>query len=270
MSKAKQILEKKTSVKSINKITRSMQLISTSKSQSALKKFNSYKDFYEFVNLLISKINIQQKFNYENTLWIVFFSDLGLVGSYNINIFKKLFTSLKDDDKLIIVGNKGKSISNKIKNKDISFFSFNNFVSEDNLLEIISKIKEEYFNNKHNVKVVYTKYLSQINFEPSFKTLLPIENEELEEDKTIKNIEFEPSREKILEEVIDIYLETILKGVFLETSTSEYTSRRIAMENATRNGDEILRELNIEYNRDRQSKITQEISEIVAGSEALK
>jgi F-type H+-transporting ATPase subunit gamma len=106
-----------------------------------------------------------------------------------------------------------------------------------------------------------------LSFIASEITLLPLKKSDEEANSLM---EFEPNVNVVINEMLDIYIPTMLKGCLKEAEASEQTSRRTAMESATKNGKELLEDLNKEYNKTRQAKITQEISEISAGSESLK
>lgn len=117
------------------------------------------------------------------------------------------------------------------------------------------------------IKLVYTKYVNKVLFEPTELRLFPIiKNEKAPVSKS--QITFEPSAELILETTVNLYLNTVLYGTIVESQVSEQASRRNAMENATNNGNDLRSSLSLKYNRERQAAITQEISEIVSGANA--
>lgn len=266
MANLKDLKTKQSSIQSINKITGAMQMVSIAKAQKAVKNMRSYKSYYEKVNDIILDIYYDMpKIDYDNTFWIVITSDLGLVGGYNTNIWKLLKENYKKKDKIIFVGSKSNYISKMFKeSKLISHEDINH-----NRDLIFQKSLEAHFDKKMDVKIIYTKYVSQITFEPKVETLLPLQ---IENDKktNISEIEFEPSQEVVLKKAMEIYLQTKFIYLYRESIASEHASRRMAMENATKNGEELLKNLKIEFNRLRQSQITQEISEIIGGAEALK
>jgi len=135
--------------------------------------------------------------------------------------------------------------------------------------EISMRLMKAYFEDTE-IKSVYTKYESQIDFKATIKILLPVTISEDDNLETITNIDFEPSANNILLSMLPLYLSASLNGLIKESEVSEHSARRVAMENATTNGEEIMNDLNVQYNKQRQAKITQEISEIVGGTEALK
>lgn len=129
---------------------------------------------------------------------------------------------------------------------------------------IVEFYKEDIFDE---VYVIYNEFYSAIRWELSSKRLIPIER--LEAEKNEPYI-FEPSQEEILETLLPKYLNIQIYQALLENTASEHAARRQAMQNATDNAEEMIGNLTLQYNRERQSAITQEISEIVGGAEALK
>ncbi len=271
MASLRQLKEKKQSVNSINKITSAMQMISIAKSKVAVNALNQSKNYQHELEQIIESIfsNIKLKDKYEKTTWILITSDFGLVGGYNGNINRLFHGQYKEGDKVIVFGNKGKSLNNSRIEKDIEYYSITEIKTENKLDLILAKIVNDYTEEKRNIKVAYTKYENQISFTPSIKQILPVVIKP-QENKVMNQIEFEPNAESIMQEILGIYLYSTLIYHYKEANASENTSRRVAMENATNNSDEILKNLQIEFNKKRQAKITQELIEIQGGSEALK
>ncbi len=274
MSGIKQLKSKKQSLESINKVTKSMQLISTVKSQKALKDLRDYQTFYKKIENIFksisSDINFEEK-DYTGNLWVIFSSDLGLAGGYNTNIIKLIESNISKDDELIVVGKKLSSVVKHNFNNEAIFIE-SNLLLKDEISSVVQKIKYSFLTNKKNIKVIYTKFISQLEFVPEIKQILPITKEDLVDQQSLgdKIIEFEPNKEELFKNIINLYVESLIRGFWKEANASEQTSRRVAMENATKNGQDLLDQLSIEFNRSRQAKITQEISEIIGGAEALK
>ncbi len=272
MSGIKQLKSKKKSLESINKVTKSMQLISTVKSQKALKELRDYQIFYKKIEDIFKSISSDVKFDeseYSNNLWIIFSSDLGLAGGYNTNIIKLVESNISKDDELIVIGKKMISVVKNNFNNESIFVEGSELLKSE-LSSIVQKIKYSFLVNKMNIKVIYTKFISQLEFIPEIQQILPIVSEEVENSLGEKIIEFEPNKEELFKNIINLYIESLMRGFWKEANASEQTSRRVAMENATKNGQDLLDQLSVEFNRSRQAKITQEISEIIGGAEALK
>ncbi|NOQ50430.1 MAG: ATP synthase F1 subunit gamma [Mycoplasmataceae bacterium] len=277
MATIRQIKEKQTSIISINKITKAMQLVSTAKAQKAIRALRNYESYYLKVESIVNQIVIgtKQKSDFKGIYWIAIMSDLGLAGGYNAKIIKLLLSNISAKDEVLVIGLKGKNLEEKLPKNKVTVISVNQVENTSNLSWIQTTIQSAYRDNDLKIKVIYTKFISQIEFEPLIKTLLPIkiDQEDLEKipvKKTLVLTEFEPDKETLLREIEDTYIQALMIGLHREAQASEQTSRRIAMENATTNGNDLLKELNVAYNRTRQAKITQELSEIIGGAEALK
>ncbi len=279
MATLRQIKEQQQSVSTINKITKAMKLVASAKSQKAVRDMKEYKNYFRKIEEVISDLvdDKTSKKEMEGTYWIVILSDLGLAGGYNSNVLKQITQNLDEDDEVLILGNKGLSFSKK--NSEISeWMSIGDILDDPNFLTTVTtKIKAKHYDENKEVKVIYTEFISQVDFKPVVKTILPIQEIELEEtEQVVKTnevkpvIEFEPSKEELLKELENLYIHGFMVGVYRESQASEHTSRKNAMENASNNGEELLAKLDIEYNRGRQAKITQEISEIIGGAESLK
>lgn len=280
--------ETKRRIHSVNvtkKITKAMQLVATSKIMKAKKNLKEIQEYYLSVSEVFQDLllNIKEndlskvfpKKSSPNTLYVVITSDLGLCGGYNSNVLKLLKVDLKQNDKIIVIGKKGVSHLNSLSIPIINSFVDVSDKPNYNYASIISQLAIPMFLNGEvsSIKLVYTKFINSITFEPKIKRLLPIDIENLDikkntnEDKIKPVFEFLPSIEVILFKSLPLFISTFIYGALVESKLSEASSRRIAMENATDNATELISKLQLQYNRARQSAITQEISEIVAGSQ---
>jgi F-type H+-transporting ATPase subunit gamma len=125
-------------------------------------------------------------------------------------------------------------------------------------------------NEFDDIQIVYTRFINNANFEPTILRLFPIVKQKTKaQEKVSANFDFEPDVETIFEKTVNLYINTVIYGTIIESQVSEHASRRMAMESATKNGKELINDLRIKYNRQRQAAITQEISEIVGGANAL-
>ncbi len=204
---------------------------------------------------------------------VVMTSDRGLCGSFNTNTIKALEKLVKDnkgkDVSVIAIGKKARDYCKKstldLKAEYIQLIPETMF---DKAKEISENIVEFYKENIFDeVYVIYNEFYSAIRWELSSKRLIPIERVEAEKNEPYI---FEPSQEEILETLLPKYLNIQIYQALLENTASEHAARRQAMQNATDNAEEMIGDLTLQYNRERQSAITQEISEIVGGAEALK
>ncbi|MFV8471305.1 ATP synthase F1 subunit gamma [Mycoplasma sp. B6188] len=272
-------------VTNTRKITNAMQLVSTAKLRRIRNEFasvdaylNSLKDTFDE---LISHVEPRDFFNIfpenkevKGDLHIVMTSDLGLCGSYNHNIIKLLKTKLKPEDKIIVIGLKGYSMIQSMGASEqivLKYTEIGESVSYEIGTLIAKKALDLYRNKKiANVFFYYTEFINNILQEAVVLKLFPFDIPEKKEAKQEANatIEFEPNSEVVLKNSIPLYLASMVFGLGTSSKISEMASRRNAMENATKNADDLIKDLRLQYNRKRQSNITQEINEIVAGADA--
>ncbi|EXU60771.1 ATP synthase F1 subunit gamma [Mycoplasma mycoides] len=266
------------SVKNISKITNAMQLVASAKLRKISKKVidthNYVSEVYSLFNDIISQTDKSvflkdSNFETKKTLWIVINSNLGLCGGYNSNVNKLVLQNFKTNDEIFAIGSKAVSFfkSKKIKIRDQVTNIDINFTNEK--AKIISNdLLAMYTNHEFDeIKIVYTKFINNVTFEPAIIRIFPIVKSELHFTHKQKII-FEPDADQILNNTISIYINAIIYGTVIESQVSEQASRRTAMENATNNGQNLEHELSLKYNRQRQGAITQEISEIVSGANA--
>lgn len=261
-----------------------MELVSSSKLRKARERQEKAKPYYTTVleniqNVLSTTGNIKHPLldnrEVKTSLYIVLSADRGLAGGYNANIMRMTENIIKErnvNSKLITVGSKARDYFTR-RSYDV-VKSFTGVSEEPQFADAreIGNIALNLYMDKEidEINIVYTRFLSTISQEPKVLKLLPSE-EVHEESKRGKVLtEFEPSTEDVLDYLIPKYIQSSIYGALIESSTSEQAARRIAMESATDNAEEIIDELQISYNRARQAAITMEISEIVSGAEALK
>ncbi len=268
MSSLQQTTSRINSITSTKKITNAMKLVATAKLRTARINYEQgipYATTVEKVMNSVSRIMEADKYCMMRDegvdLYIVISSELGLCGAYNLNMFKLVPT----DVKLVLLG---KQATTHFKNHDVLYekTGITDQPNIDDLRAISAKIFKMYDNHElRSVNIVYTKYLSSISFEPTVERIFPFSRS----GEAKKNVEFEPNEQGILQYTVPRYLLTKMTLLMLESLVSEYASRRLAMENATDNANELIEQLMLEKNRARQAAITQEISEIIAGAEAL-
>ncbi len=204
---------------------------------------------------------------------IVMTSDRGLCGSFNSSTLKVL-EKLREDNRnkevsVIAIGKKARDYCNK---KDIDLKAEYIQLVPETMYEKAKEIGEniiEFFNEDifDEVYMIYSRFHSAVNWELTTKKILPLERIESEVNEPYI---FEPSQEYIMSSILPKYLNIDVYQAILENTASEHAARRQAMQNATDNAEEMIADLTLLYNRERQSAITQEISEIVGGAEALK
>lgn len=272
---------------STKKITKAMELISAAKFSKIKRNLDCVRDYYEnvkniFINLIKhTDTNINAllndkpswKFERARKLYIVFGSDAGLCGAYNANMLKKINEEITDEDILICVGSNLEKMLAKRPNTHI--IQSIKAIGDEPTFEIAKLVANKIYevlqiSDLLSISIIYTKYLNPILSEPRKKDIFPITFNE-EEIKEIDNFEidadsFEPSPEIILKNSFVIFFEASIYYALYSSKLSEMSMKRTAMEQATKNADDLINNLKLEYNRIRQSKITQEITEIVSGS----
>ncbi|MGL4948632.1 MAG: ATP synthase F1 subunit gamma [Mycoplasma sp.] len=266
------------SVKTTSKITNAMKLMASGKLQKQKRYFaetqSYYSTYYQLIGNLITCIK-QPKNEPSKVLHIVINSQLGLCGGYNINVSKQVLNSIKEDDFLIQLGVRSKELyKNKLAEGQILKpfkFEVNNMAFLDCLC--LSKYINLLLNESKidGIKIHYTKFLNAISFNAETLNILPYDEKFKESIQdsgwNINQMEFEPSLNEIINDNFANYMATIIHACLTESLISENASRRNAMDTATQNATELIENLSIKYNRERQSKITNEITEITAGSE---
>ena len=274
------------SVTSMEHITNAMKLVSAAKLRRAKATFEKTNEYFHFITQSIAEVfnnasEVPDKYmigNREivNTCYIIVTSCRGLCGSFNSNIIKEAEAEMKSDPEkpvIVAIGTKGRDYFAKrdyeIKNEYLAPPENISFLETKQISEPII----EMYNSGEidEVVLIYTSYVSTLEQRVKNVTLLPFE---MEKDPDImrhhKEVEYEPSVEEVFNYLVPKYVEIMIYGAVVESATCEHAARRMAMENATDNARDMLSDLSLFYNRARQSAITDEIIEIVAGSEAQK
>ena len=265
------------SVSSSYKITSAMKLVSTVKLKKWKGKMLANKDYAlkideiaetVFSSIEKSKNPFFQERKADKNLYIVLSSSLGLCGAYNNNIFRVADAKIKDNDDAIILGNKAISHYKDGAFHHIETFKDYSGVSNESTINaIIEYIKTEYVKGTYQeIHIIYTSYKNSLVFHPVDYTLLPLKVET--ENKDPYPPIMEPNQEALIDVLVPIYLKNSVYAKFLESEVCEQAARSNAMENATKNAEELLENLQIEFNKARQGAITQEITEIVGASQS--
>lgn len=280
----KEIKSRIKGVSSTRQITKAMELVSSSKLKRARRSLEESRPYYNTVleniqDILAFEKNLRHPLlddrEIKNSLYIVLTADRGLAGGYNSSIMRLVEDTIREkgnDSKLITIGTKARDYFTR-RDYDVaqSFIG----ISEDPDFYHAKRIGEkalELYKEKQvdEINVVYTRFTSTISQEAKILKLLPSAEVEKESGNKRVVVEFEPSAEDVLSYLIPKYVESSIYGALIESSASEQAARRLAMDAATENADEIIEDLEVSFNRARQAAITMEISEIVSGADALK
>lgn len=292
MSGLKELRNRITSVSSTQKITRAMQMIAATKLRKAKEGAESARPFSDKLADILR--NLSKSFLGQDNappllvgtgkddthLFIIASSERGLCGGFNSSIVKLAKNDALEligkgkEVKFITVGKKGKEILNREFGdriimsyvfSDIKTVGFNQ--ADEVALKVLELFKNEEFDK---CRIYYAKFVSVLNQVPTALGLIPpdIDGSENIEDNN-DCYEYEPDEEEILNDLLPRNLSVQIFRALLENVASEQGARLTAMNNATRNADEMIDQLTITYNRSRQATITSELIEIISGAEAL-
>ncbi|MBQ6806440.1 MAG: ATP synthase F1 subunit gamma [Lachnospiraceae bacterium] len=280
------IKRRKGSIQSTQQITKAMKLVSTVKLQRAKQRAEQSKAYfncmYETVTSMLAKTgNLDHPYlrGGESTkkAVIVVTSNRGLAGGYNSNVVKLITQGdlQKEDLSIYAVGRKGKEALNR---KGYAIVEDNSDMIEEPLyvdaMALSSKVLEAYTKGEvGEIYLAYTSFKNTVVHEPTLLKLLPVEAEQKEEKAKEKEnkalMNFEPEDDEALDLIIPKYVTSLIYGGLVEAVASENGARMQAMDSATSNAEEMIDHLSLMYNRARQGSITQELTEIIAGANAI-
>ncbi len=272
------------SVNSTKQITKAMELVSSAKLRKAKEALEKTKPYFNSMEETIHGIlqntkGIKHEFltqrDIKKTAYILITADRGLCGGYNSNIIKLALNHMENKERksIVAVGSKGRDFFRKRHYDLDGEFTHISETPSFSIAQQISRLSLELYKQGlvDEVYLVFTEFITTINQKPKVVRLLPLEISEDEYKKESKTmISYEPSPEAVLDYLVPKYVDSMVFGALVESATSEQAARRVAMESATDNAEEMIGNLKLVYNRARQASITQEIAEIVGGAEALK
>ena len=289
METAREIQTRIKSIQDTMKITNAMYMISSAKLKKARKNLEDTEPYFEMLQATIARIvrhmpEMEHRYFEQKGAkpkkrgYIVVTADKGLAGAYNHNVLKLTEECLAEgqENLLFVVGELGREYF--VQHKIPVYTEFRYTVQDPNLTRardisdfVISLFEE---GKLDEIYMIYTYEENSMKVEAQVKRLLPLKKEMLASSMLAgayaEDIRMIPSAESVLENVVPDYVTGFIYGALVESFCSEQNSRMMAMEAATDNAEKILRELRIKYNRVRQSAITQEITEIIAGAKARK
>ena len=275
---AQEVTRIKKRIKSVTgsyKITSAMKLVSTVKLKKWKNKMLATKEYAVRIDEIAKQVfsSVEESKNpffltnkkAEKNLYIVLSSSLGLCGAYNNNIFRLADAHLTPKDDAIILGKKAIShYQNGEFTKIENFKEYSSIKDEAMIKQIVAYISEQYLKGIYKeIHLIYTAYKNSLVFHPCDYLILPLKSEDKVEGYPPI---MEPNQEALISALIPIYLKNSVYAKFLESEVCEQAARSNAMENATKNAEELLENLQIEFNKARQGAITQEITEIVGAS----
>lgn len=292
MSNAREIQSRISSVKDTMKITNAMYMISSSKLKKAKNNLQNTQPYFyslqEAIERVIKRIPEDIKLNYfddkpeiinKKRGYIVITGDKGLAGAYNNNVIKIAENELKKygEHILFVVGQVGRSY---FENKGINYDSDFKYTVQNPTIHrarVISGKIIQLFNEHHldEVYIVYTRMINSMESQAEIQKLLPLTKADFNNDNEIDSnkkdeTSYLPTPYDVLNSIVPNYVTGFIYGTLIEAYSSEQNARMMAMEAATNNAKDMLKELSIIYNRARQSAITQEITEVISGAKAQK
>ena len=289
MASMREIKRRRVSIQSTQQITKAMKLVSTVKLQKARQRAENSKPYFQYmyktVTSMLSKTkNIEHPYlsggNSDKVGIVAITSNRGLAGGYNANIARMIQSCgiEKDKVRLYTVGKKGNEMLSRKGYEIVGDYSsmIEEPVFEDAKV-LATKLLEDFANGEiGEIYVAYTEFKNTVSHIPKMMKLLPVSTEDVQEENSEVNdmdrltlMSFEPSEEEAIGLLIPKYVTSIIYGAFVEAVASENGARMQAMDSATNNAEEIINDLELKYNRARQGAITQELTEIVAGADAI-
>ena len=285
MASMKDIKRRRDSIQSTGQITKAMKIVSTVKLQKAKGKAESTKPYsdlmYETIcNMLARSGNINHKYlqagESSKKAIITITANRGLAGGYNTNITKLITESgiPKEDIDIIAIGTKGKDyLARRGYNITEDDSEVINAPLYTDARDICDRLLERFAAGEiGEIYLAYTSFKNTVVHEPKLIKLLPvsIDTEGVNsESKDTTPMNYEPAEDEALNLIIPKYVCSLIYGALIEAVASENGARMQAMDNATSNADEMISDLSLKYNRARQASITQELTEIIAGANAI-
>ncbi|MBO4376924.1 MAG: ATP synthase F1 subunit gamma [Lachnospiraceae bacterium] len=286
MASMRDIKRRRTSITSTQQITKAMKLVSTVKLQKAkgtAEKSHAYfETMYTTVKSILAKAgNINHRYlskgSSVNKALILITSNRGLAGGYNSNMVKLILGSdlPKENLKVYAIGKRGAEALRKkgyeVVSVDTDIIEAPTYVDAMKMANSLLDLFEK--DEIGEIYLAYTHFKNTVSHEPTLLKLLPVEIEVNEEEPETADDKalmcFEPADEEALDLLIPKYVTSIIYGALVEAVASENGARMQAMDSATNNAEEMIDHLTLMYNRARQGSITQELTEIIAGAEAI-
>ena len=283
MANLKDIRDRIKSVKSIQKVTKAMKMVAAAKMRRAQENMEKARPYnhrlVEIIQHLLpsverSMLPLLEVREVKRIAYVVVTSDRGLAGSFNSSILRKAHNDIDEFGKqnvdIFCIGKKAKDYFKSRKYNIIASYSdFWNDLNFNQSMKIGSTIINHFLDlSVDEIRVTYNEFVNVATQATVSEKLLPIELNDDELSDT--DFLYEPSKDKIVKSLIPRYLNAQVWKYLLESYASEQAARMVAMENATTNSEDMIKNLTLEFNKVRQAAITTEMLEIVSGAEALK
>lgn len=287
MASIRQLKSRIRSVGNTKQITKAMQMVAASKMRKIQDAPKATAPYTKAANEFLTYFGRQEITDnhplfevrqVNKRMIIVIAADKGLAGAYNFNVLKKYTKALRDDDELgvenktITVGHRAAAFATRLKDVEVAGV-YENMPDKPNGRDIRvivdGAIKAFSCKEVDAVDIVYTEFHSSFKQEATIRRVLPAGYVESDIDESVTDSKYEPSAEKLLDMIVYRLIEARIYQAMIDAKASEHSMRMVAMKNATDNASDLKDDLTLEMNKARQSAITQEISEISGGVEAM-
>ncbi|MGC8833284.1 MAG: ATP synthase F1 subunit gamma [Armatimonadota bacterium] len=282
MASARDIRRRIRTVRNIEQITNAMKMVAAARLRKAQDRVQAARPYAQQMHSVMQRLSraaegvqhpLLEKRQGNRLAVVLFTSDRGLCGSYNVNLCRLATELVRGRDaKLIVFGRKGRDY---LRRRGYSLHAVFEVPAEGSFAAVrpVSSIVRGLFesNEVDEVQLVFARFVSPMVQRPIALRLLPIEPPEQNETPTAPgDYIFEPSPEELFKHLLPRYVDTQLYQALLEAIASEHGARMTAMSNATNNASEMIERLTLDLNRARQASITKELTEIVTSADAVK
>ena len=282
MASMRDIKRRKSSIQSTQQITKAMKLVSTVKLQKARNRAEATNPYFNYMYKTVSSMlaksgTIDHPYlrggQSNKKAVVVITSNRGLAGGYNSNIVKLITGGdfVKEDLDIYAVGGKGvEALSRRGYNIVENASEIMEAPTYSDAAALCNKVLDAFTKGEvGEIYLAYTHFKNTVSQEPKLIKLLPVEIDPAETDDSNVLMNYEPNEEEALNMIIPKYVTSLFYGALVEAVASENGARMQAMDSATSNAEEMISDLSLKYNRARQGSITQELTEIIAGANAI-
>ena len=274
----KEIKNRIRSMESTKQITKAMEMVAASKLRRAQAQVAASRPYFEILRDTIDDI-VENNRDFSSpyltkrpvkkVAYIVIAGDRGLAGGYNSNILKLVQSRIAGQDATVLPI--GKKAVDFFRARKVPMMTENYAVAADmgigDCFSVSKQLSKAFRNGEFDeVYVAYTSFVSVLSQVPAVMPLLPLVREQKKQEGPSRDFLYEPDCTEVFDAIVPEYLGGILYGALCESRASEQAARRTAMDSATSNAEDMIADLSLKFNRARQAAITQEITEIVAGS----
>jgi F-type H+-transporting ATPase subunit gamma len=287
MAGTKEIRVKIKSVQSTRKITKAMEMVAASKMRRAQERMRAARPYGEKIRNVAARIShanpeyrhpfLVARDTVKRVGLIVITTDKGLCGALNTNLLRMVLAQYKswqgegEEVDVCCLGNKGLGFMQRLGANVISHaVQLGDRPQMDRLIGAVKVMLDGYARDRFDrVLIAYTRFINTMKQEPIIEQLLPLSGKRMGAPEGVWDYLYEPEAKPVLDQVLVRYIEAIIFQAVAENMASEQSARMVAMKAATDNAGNLIDELTLIYNKNRQAGITKELSEIVGGAAAV-